>query len=101
MRPAKNKIKSQNHLTFRLPNGATMESTHTASIDIQEFSIAASIAHVFLGMANHSLLSVGQLCNKGYSFTFKIDTVATYNLHGVQILRGAPDLDTGFWQINL
>jgi hypothetical protein len=97
----KNKIKSQNHLTVRLPNGATMESTHTASIDIQEFSIAVAIAYILPGMANHSFLSVGQLCNEGYSFTFKIDTAATYNLHGVQILRGAPDLDTGFWQINL
>jgi hypothetical protein len=49
--PAKNKIKSENTLTVRLPNGSTMESTHTASIDIPELSRAAFIAHIFPGMA--------------------------------------------------
>jgi hypothetical protein len=49
----------------RLPNGATIESSHTAELNILELNSAASIAHVFPGMANHSLLSVGQLCNEG------------------------------------
>jgi hypothetical protein len=89
------KIKSENSLTVCLPNGATMESTHTASIYISELSRAASIAHVFPGISNHSLLSVGQLCNEGYSVQFKIDAVTIYNPHGVQILRGARNLNTG------
>jgi hypothetical protein len=99
--PCKNNIKSQNPLTVHLPNGATMESTHTASIYIPEFIRAASIAHIFPGMVNHSLLSVRQLCNEGYSITFKIDVVTIYNPQGVQILRGARDLDTGLGRINL
>jgi deoxyxylulose-5-phosphate synthase len=99
--PCKNKLKSKNPLTVRLPNGATMESTHTASINIPESSRSESIAHVSPGMANHSLLSVGKLCNEGYSVTFKIDALTIYNPHGVQILRGARDLDTGLWRINL
>jgi hypothetical protein len=49
--------------TVRLPNGATMESSHTADMDIPELNAAASKEHVFPGMANHSLLSVRQLCN--------------------------------------
>jgi hypothetical protein len=52
-------------------------------------------------MENHSLLSVGQLYNEGYSVTFKIDAVKIYNPHGIQILRGAQDLDTGLWRINM
>jgi hypothetical protein len=52
-------------------------------------------------MVNHSLLSVGQLCNEGYSVTFNFDAVTIYNLHGVQILRVAQDLDTSFRRINL
>jgi hypothetical protein len=40
----------------RLPNGATMESSHAAELDIPELNAAASKAHVFPGMANHSLL---------------------------------------------
>jgi hypothetical protein len=32
--PCLNKVKSQNLLTVRLPNGATMESSHTAELNI-------------------------------------------------------------------
>jgi hypothetical protein len=52
-------------------------------------------------MANHSLLSVGQLFNEGYSVTFKIYPVTIYNPSVVQILRGARDLNTGLWRINM
>jgi hypothetical protein len=78
-----------------------MESTHTESLDIPELNKAASIAHIFLGMTSHSLLSVGQLFNEGYSVTFRIDAVTIYTSQNVQILKGARDLDTGLWCINL
>jgi hypothetical protein len=85
----------------RLPNGATMESSHTAELDIPELSDAVSKAHVFPGMANHSLLSVGQLCDKGYIVTFKNASVTVCNSQKAQILSGPRDLDTGLWRINL
>jgi hypothetical protein len=94
-------IKSDNPLTVRLSNGATMESMHTASIYIPELSRAEFIANVFPGMVNHSLMSVGKLCNEGYSVTFKIDAVTIYNPARVQVLRGVRDLNTGLWRINL
>jgi hypothetical protein len=59
--PCLNKIKSQTPLTVRLPNRATMESSHNAELNIPELNAAASNAHVFPGMSNHSLLSVRQL----------------------------------------
>jgi hypothetical protein len=77
--PCLNKFKSQNPLTVRLPNGATMDSTHKSSLDIPELNKAASMAYIFLVMANQSLLSVGQLCNEGYYVTFRIDAVTIYN----------------------
>jgi hypothetical protein len=52
-------------------------------------------------MTNHFLLSAGQLCNEGYTVTFRIESVTIYNSQGIQILGGARDLDTGIWQINL
>jgi hypothetical protein len=62
----------------RLTNGATMESSHTADLDILELNAAAYKAHVFPGMAHHSLLSVGQLCDEGY-----IDSPARHS-HNLQ-----------------
>jgi hypothetical protein len=78
-----------------------MDSTHIVSLDIPEPSKAASIAHVFSGMENHSLISVGQLCNEGYYVTFRIDAVTIYSSSGQSILKGKRDLNSGLWRINL
>jgi hypothetical protein len=72
-----------------------MESSHTAELDIPKLNAAASKAHVFPGMANHSLLSVGKLCNEGYMVTFKNASVTVCNFQKSQILSGPWDLDTG------
>jgi hypothetical protein len=96
-----NKVKSRTPLTVRLPNGATMESSHTAELDIPELNAAAYKAHVFPDMANHSLLSVGQFCNEGYIVTFKHASVTICNSEKSLILSGPRDLDTGLWRINL
>jgi hypothetical protein len=85
----------------RLPNGATMESSHTDELDIHELNAAASKAHVFPGMANHSLLSVGQLCDEGYIFTFKQAAVTICDSENSQIMSGPRDLNTSLWRINL
>jgi hypothetical protein len=78
-----------------------MESYHTAALDIPELNTASSIAHVFPGMDNHSLLYVGQLCNEGYTVTFRNESVTTCNSQELQILRGARYLYTGIWRISL
>jgi hypothetical protein len=96
-----NKVKSQTPLTVRLSSGATMESSHTAELDIPELNAAAYKSRVFPGMANHSLLSVGQLCDEGYIVTFKNASVTVCNSQKSKILSGPRDLDTGIWSINL
>jgi hypothetical protein len=53
------------------------------------------------GMANHSLLSVGQLCDEGYIVTFKQALVTICDSEKSQILSGPRDLNTGLWRINL
>jgi hypothetical protein len=92
--PCLNKVKSQTPLTVRLPNGATMESSHTTELNIPHLNAAASIAHVFHGMANHSLLSVGHFCNEGYVVTFKDASVTVCDSQKFQIMSGPRDSDT-------
>jgi hypothetical protein len=99
--PCLNKVKSRTPLTVRLPNGTTMESSNTAELDIPELNAAASKAHVFPGIANHYLLSVGQLCDEGYIVTFKQAAVTICDPGNSQILSGPRDLNTGLWRINL
>jgi hypothetical protein len=74
---------------------------HTASLDIPELSEAASVSHVFLEKGNNYLLSVGQLCNEGYSITFNIDGVTIFNTKFKAILKGQRDACTGVWRINI
>jgi hypothetical protein len=74
-----------------------MESSHTAELDIPELNAAASKAHVFPGMVNHSLLSVGQLCDEGYIVTFKRAAVTICDPDNSQILSGPRDLNTCLW----
>jgi hypothetical protein len=78
-----------------------MEASHTSALNIPELNKAASISHVFPGMASHSLLYVGKLCNEGYTVTFKNASVTICDSQELQILSGARDLDTGLWRINL
>jgi hypothetical protein len=99
--PCLNKVKSRTPLTVRLPNGATLESSHTADLDIPELNAAASTAHVFPGMANQSLLSVGQLYDEGYIVTFKQAAVTICDSDNSHILSGPRELNTGLWSINL
>jgi hypothetical protein len=72
-----------------------MESSHTTELDIPELNAAASKAHVFPGMAHHSLLSLGQLCDEGYTVTFKQASVTICDSKKSQILNGS------LWRINL
>jgi hypothetical protein len=79
-------------------NGAPTQRRH---LDIPELNAAASKAHSLPGMANHSLLSVGQLCDEGYIVTFKQATVTICNSGRSKILSGPRDVSTGLWRINL
>jgi hypothetical protein len=78
-----------------------MESSHTAELNIPELNAAASKAHFFPGMANHSLLSVGQLCDEGCIVNFKHASVTICDTQKSQIMNGPRDLDTGLWRIYL
>jgi hypothetical protein len=78
-----------------------MESTHTAFLDIPELSKAASAAHIFPAMENNSLLSVGQLCDEGYSVLFSISEVKILDSKQKTILKRSRDSNTDLWRINL
>jgi hypothetical protein len=78
-----------------------MESYHIAELDIPELNSAVSKSHVFPVMANHSLLSVGQLSDEGFIATFQHALVTICDSRKCQTLNGPRDLNTGLWRINL
>jgi hypothetical protein len=96
-----NKKVTNNPLTVIFPNGQTMESTHTAFLYIPELSKAASAAHIFSAMENNSLLSVGHLCDEGYSVFFSISEVTIQDSEQKTLLKWIRDSNTGLWRINV
>jgi hypothetical protein len=72
-------ILAQSPLEVRLQNGAIIASTHTATLDLPSFPMAARQAHILPGLAQNSLLYVRQMCDSGCAVTFTANKVAVTN----------------------
>ena len=65
---------SNNPLRVVLPNGDTVQSTHTCTLALPQLPAKARCGHIIPGLAAYSLLSVVKLCDAGCDVTFtKID----------------------------
>jgi hypothetical protein len=62
-------------ITAQLPNGGTIQSTHTCSLALPFLPAAARDAHIFLFLASGSLNSIGLLCDHGCTALFNARTV--------------------------
>jgi hypothetical protein len=85
-----------NTFKLRLPNGATIASTHTATLNMPSLPRAASQAHILPGLAQHSLLYVGQICDSGCAVTFTATKVTVTNGES-KILTGLRDKESSLW----
>jgi hypothetical protein len=61
---------------------------------------AARLAHILPGLSQHSLLSVGQMCDPGCSVTFMASNVTVTNGHST-ILTGERDKESNQWRVPL
>jgi hypothetical protein len=74
-----NKLLTETPLEVHLPNGATIASTHTATLNLPSLPHVARQAHNFPVLAHHSLLYVGQMLESGCAVTFTATKVAVTN----------------------
>jgi hypothetical protein len=95
-----NKVLAETPLEVILPNGATMASTHTATLIIPSLIHAARQEYILPGLAQKSLLYVGQLCDSGYAVTCTATKVKVTNV-GPTILTGQRDKESGLWRVPL
>jgi hypothetical protein len=87
-------------LEVRLPNGDTITSTHTATLNIPSLPQSARRAHILPGLAQHSLLSVGQMCDSGCSVTFTATHITVTN-GSATVLTGTRDKQSNLWSVPL
>jgi hypothetical protein len=81
----------------RIPDGTTMQATHTTQLDIPSLPIAATTAHI-LPKLSHNLISIGQLCDHGCTATFTQQNL-TIKHNTNTILHGQRDTKTGLWTL--
>jgi hypothetical protein len=98
--PVLNKRLTRNPIKIKIPNGATIESTHITEIDRPMLRPTARKAHIVPALDNCSLLSLGQLCDPGCSILPEANTLSMLDA-GEAILPGSRDHSTGMWHIIL
>ena len=98
--PVQNKQITTNPISILLPNGNTLQSTHTCEVAIPGLRPTAKKAHVVPGLSHASLLSTAVFCDAGYTLTY--DAKACHIRDGpITILTGTRDSNTGLWLIPL
>jgi hypothetical protein len=83
-----------------MPNGTTIQSSHTCNLLLTDLPPQARQAHILPGLVHSSLISVGQLCNNECSVTFTQDQV-TVSKNGKHLLYGSRDPKSRLWRVNL
>ena len=77
--PYRNRRETRNPFRVTIPNGKAIESTHEGELKIEALPEATRHVHILPGLANHSLVSVCQLCNSGCQVMFRADKVLMYD----------------------
>jgi hypothetical protein len=73
--PCNNKQEAHVPLCANMPNGTTIQSSHTCDLLLVDLPPQARKAHILPGLVHNSLISVGQLCDNGCSVTFTQEQV--------------------------
>jgi hypothetical protein len=83
-----------------MPNGTTIQSSHTSELILSAFPPGARRAHILPGLVHNSLISVGQLCNSRCNVTFTQEKVEV-NKNGKYVMSGVRDQKSQLWQVSL
>jgi hypothetical protein len=87
-------------LSVNMPNGTSIQSSHTCDLLLTEFPPQARKSHILPGLVHSSLISVGQLCDNGCDVTFNKDTFSVMN-NGKCVMLGSRDPHSGLWRVYL
>jgi hypothetical protein len=87
-------------LNVNMPNGTTIQPSHTCNLLLTDPPPQAWQAHILPGLVHNSLILVGQLCNNGYSVTFTQEQV-TVSKKGKCVMYGSRDPKSRLWRVNL
>ena len=88
-------------ISVTLPDGNTIQSTHTGNLQINGLPPTATTVHLFPQLGHTSLVSIGKLCDAGCQALFDKDTV-TITYRNDVLLTGQRNANTNqLWQLTL
>ena len=83
---------------IRIPDGSYMLSTQHGELNIPQLPLAARRAHIVPALTDHSLISIGQLCDSGCQVNFDATSVCVTH-EGNPIFNGTRNSDTKLWSL--
>jgi hypothetical protein len=83
-----------------MPNGTTIQSSHTYNLLLTDLPHQARQAHILPGLVHNPLISLGQLCDNECSVTFTQDQV-TVSRNRKDVMYGSRDPKSSLWRVNL
>lgn len=84
--------------TVSLPNGALLQATHMAYLNLSFLPLAARLCWILPGL-NKSLISVASLADAGLTTTFTATEAVVSAADGSVLLRGSRCENNGLWTI--
>jgi hypothetical protein len=98
--PCNNKQEVHVLLSVNMPNGTTIQSSHTCDLLLADLPPQARKAHILPGLVHNSLILVGQLCDNGCNVTFTQEQVTVLR-DGKCIMYGSRDPISRLWRVDL
>ena len=99
--PVANLKIAEKPITITLPNGRTIQSTHTRNLDIPWLPDTMTEAHMIPGLAHSSLISTRKFCAAGCKVTFDQQECRVYHKSQLVFVGERDEETTGNWLAHL
>ena len=96
--PVVNKRPTASPLKITLPNGKSIQSTHTCNLDIPWLPDVLTEAHIVPGLSHSSLISTRKFADAGCKVLFDMNECRV-NCKGALLLTGKREKSTGLWNL--
>jgi hypothetical protein len=97
--PVTNKVPATPPITISLANASTVQSSHTAELDMPQLRPQARQGHIVPSLA-HTLISAATLCDAGYALNFTAQHVTIRDCATNDVvLTGTRDAASGLWHL--
>jgi hypothetical protein len=98
--PCNNKQEAHIPLSVNMPNGTTIQLSHTCDLLLAYLPPQARKAHILPGLVHNSLISVGQLWDNGCNVTFTQEQI-TVSRDGKCVMYESRDPKSRLWRVDL